>query len=104
MKEEWKPPCKMSNGSYEFYDWLSIRAAIQAAYKEQGLAIPESIDPHIWNMVGLALDYNRFTSRHKCAHCECLIPTGKEIRCLDCKSTLCERCAPVHFWPDGRPR
>lgn len=102
MNNNWSPP--KSGDSYDFGDWTTTRDAILAAYKECNLTIPKSIDPDIWNLIGLALDYDRYHRRFTCNECKELIPYSQDIRCLDCEATYCKKCAVNHFWPNGRPR
>lgn len=101
---DWKAPAKSSNGDYYFGDWRPIRNAIEAAYAEMGIEVTGSIDRRDWNLIGLALNHAEFASRATCLECKERLPQHAVIRCLDCKAALCERCAPRHFWPNGRPR
>jgi len=85
-----------------FGDWRDTRAAIQRAYEDLGEPVPQNIPPRDWNLVDAAIKADREARRSTCQHCKTIIPPGQEIRCLDCKTTLCELCAPIHFWPSGR--
>lgn len=101
--DEWQPPRrKMSNGTFEFGDWRPIRDAIDAAQKALGGESFKDIPRDIWNMVGLAISYHEFACMPTCVECRERISHGYVIRCLDCKGALHERCAPKHFWPNGR--
>ena len=89
--------------SLRFWDWQSVRAMVEKIYKELGEEVPRNIPARDWNIVGLAMKYEHERMQFTCVSCEKPIPYGKEIRCLDCKSVLCESCASRHFWPpDGR--
>jgi hypothetical protein len=87
-----------------FGDWRPIRNAIEAAYREMGEDVPPSIPERDWNLAGLSITLHERASMLKCAECkEPFDNWHAVIRCLDCKAPLCERCAPRHFWPNGRP-
>lgn len=86
-----------------FHDWRDTRAALDLACEEVDGAKPDSHDPREWKIVDAAIKHYRAAQAFNCVECKQPIGFGTEIRCLDCKSTLCERCAPRHFWPNGHP-
>jgi hypothetical protein len=87
-----------------FGDWRPIRNAIEAAYRELGEDVPSSIPERDWNLAGLSITLHERASMPRCTECkEPFDNWHAVIRCLDCKAPLCERCAPRHFWPNGRP-
>lgn len=105
MGDAWKPPAARNHdGSIAFGDWRPVRDAIEAAQSAMGIAPTGNIDPATWNLVGLALYYHEFTSRPHCFNCQKQLRQFEVIRCLDCKASLCQVCAPGHFWPNGRPK
>ncbi len=86
-----------------FGDWRDTRAAIKHAYECIAEEHVDNIPRRDWNLVEAAIKADRKALRSTCLQCKTLIPLKQEIRCLDCKSALCEICAPIHFWPpDGR--
>lgn len=98
---DWKPPTPDDQGRYTLGDWQPMRRAIDAAKRELGEAA--QIEQRDWNLVLLAHDHLAHEAKPSCAHCRTRIAWHEVIRCLDCKAPLCERCAPEHFWPNGRP-
>lgn len=102
-EEAWKPPTGRMGGAVIFHDWQPIRKAIEAAYEALGQEIGGDIPEADWNLAGLAIDAYRHETRAKCIDCRSPLWPSQTIRCLDCKAPLCERCAPRHFWPNGRP-
>lgn len=86
-----------------FHDWRPIRNAIEAAYRELGQPVPSDIPTADWNLVGVAIEQFERAARPACIECQRSLDRYEVIRCLDCKAPLCERCAPKHFWPNGRP-
>jgi hypothetical protein len=100
---DWTPPARKIDGALIFDDWISIRAAIEAAYRALGREVPTNIPVDDWNLVGLAIEAYQHASRPSCWDCRARLWPSQIIRCLDCKAPLCERCAPKHFWPNGRP-
>lgn len=100
---DWLPPTrKMPDGAIMFHGWQAIRAAIEAAYAAQGREVPANIPVEDWNLAGLAIEAFAHATRASCVTCKTNLWGGETIRCLDCKAALCERCAPKHFWPNGR--
>lgn len=105
MGEAWSPPNRRQHdGAIEFKNWRPIRDAIEASRRALGENADADIPADVWNLVGLALDYHEFASSPHCVECKRHMFRRTVIRCLDCKQPLCETCAPVHFWPNGRPK
>lgn len=101
-KKQWQPPHKDINGHFAAGDWRPIRNAIEAALSVVGE--PTKIEPRDWDLVLLALHHYEWAGRPNCMGCHEPVAWHEAIRCLDCKAPLHERCAPVHFWPNGRDR
>lgn len=102
MSEEWKPPPRrLRDGAVEFYDWQPIRRAILAVYGAIGRECDGNIPTDDWNLAGLAIDAYAHQTRSHCSTCKKPLWSHETIRCLDCKTALCESCAPGHFWPNG---
>ena len=85
-----------------FGDWRPIRNAIEEAYRLNGEEVPDNIPTRDWNFAGTAIQCFNDATRPKCTNCKTQLEHFQVIRCLDCKSPLCEICAPGHFWPNGR--
>lgn len=98
------------NEHRHFSDWTCVRDALKHAYSELGLQEERTprgsqYNPTHWNIAGLVRDYvltNRETV--KCVSCQTRLNVHEVIRCLDCRSALCERCAPGHFGPKHQSR
>jgi hypothetical protein len=81
-------------------DWLPVANAVEHAYKELGREQPEGgIPVKDWN---LAVHVHQFTisQETRCAHCQTSMRWRHAYQCFDCKASLCEVCAPVHFGPE----
>lgn len=100
--DEWTPP-RLRHGRIELTDWQPTRAAIDAARRVLGQDGP--IPKADWNLVALAIEHYRYSTRTKCSTCGDVIAPRDTIRCLDCRLPLCPICAPKHFWPNAcRPK
>lgn len=95
-----------------FANWPPIRDALDSAYNRLGLTKVKTengeafLEEH-WNIAGLvyeaaAEDYRRLLG--SCVQCKTRLNYATVIRCLDCKATLCEYCAPAHFGPNHASR
>lgn len=103
-RETWQPPTeRMTDGAYIFAGWQSIRAAADAVYEVLGKKHAGGIVTDDWNLIGLGIDAYRHQTKTSCLECEKPLWPHEIIRCLECKTPLCETCAPKHFWPKGRP-
>jgi hypothetical protein len=88
-----------------FGDWRDTRAALEKAFEKIGEKPTETGYPkRDWDLVSEAIGAYREAQAYTCIECKSTVAYGTEIRCLDCKATLCEVCAPRHFWPNGRPK
>jgi hypothetical protein len=97
----------------QFQNWTSVREALEHAYRELGLEMIQT-DPgsreypaEHWNLAGLvhehaSADYRRLFG--SCVDCKAALSFHTVIRCLDCKATMCEACAPRHFGPKHQQR
>ncbi len=86
-------------GAPIFGDWRDTRAAIIKAYECIGETWAPNGDRREWEIVDAAIKADREARRVPCLTCKRVLALGEEVRCLDCKSVLCEVCAPGHFWP-----
>ena len=95
-----------------FPNWQPIRQALELAYKELGLEMTKTPNGATypadhWNIAGLVYTYvDRQLSEKvgSCFSCRTKLDFFTVIRCLDCKTTLCEYCAKVHFGPNHAGR
>lgn len=89
-----------------FNDQVAVRDGIAHAYRVLGLKQEQTgpgcsrYPPRDWNLAGLitehaASHYSRLYG--SCRTCHAALNFHTVIRCLDCKSPLCERCAVDHF-------
>lgn len=99
----WEPPVPDNQGRFAVGDWQPVRDAIEAAYLAMGTPRSGDIPQREWNLAVLVMSYARHAAMPTCSQCKTRIQPYDTIRCLDCKAPLCERCAPGHFWPNGRP-
>lgn len=85
-------------------DWKPVADAVDYAYEKLGrtkdngnISVPD------WN---LAVHVYQFTINQetKCLHCGNGMRWFEAYRCFDCKSSLCEVCAPIHFGPEHSKR
>lgn len=94
----------------QFPDWPSVRDALEHAYKQLGLSQTvrgdggQEYPVNHWNVAGLVRDYVVNDPRHRCVTCQAPLSYDSVIRCLDCRSPLCERCAADHFGPKHSER
>jgi CO/xanthine dehydrogenase Mo-binding subunit len=96
---------RMHNGRIELFDWQPVAKAVRAAYAELGKAEPEGgIPQEDWNLVAVAISEFKEAQKYTCIHCRTTLERHEEIRCIDCKAVMCESCAKLHFWPNGRPK
>ena len=86
-----------------FGDWRDVRAALDLAVAEVDGAKPDSHVERDWKLASAVIKHFRTAQASICFECREPVLYGREIRCLDCKAVLCERCAPRHFWPNSRP-
>lgn len=89
-------------------NWVPVRQALEFAYAERGLPVPEGDLPVVdWNnachVVAHTLKYHSMCAT-KCLHCGAPLPWAFAYRCFDCKAPLCEKCAPDHFGPGHQER
>lgn len=98
----------MRDQHIEFPNWTKVRDALESAYQRLGLQMVvaptggQHYPVNHWNIAGLVYEeaqseYKRF--RGKCLSCPTELSYETVIRCLDCRATLCEACAPGHFGP-----
>ena len=88
-----------------FGEWRDIRKAVEDAVEiVDGVRPTGSIDKRDYAIVRAAIESFRASQAFACIECGEVVEYGQEIRCLDCKRPLHERCAIRHFWPNGRPR
>lgn len=92
-------------------DWRPLRDALDEAYTALDIAKPAdeslSFSEQHWD-IGVVLwnafqDYSQRTGG-ACTSCKTPLNFQTVIRCLDCKSPLCEHCAPAHFGPQHGAR
>jgi tRNA(Ile2) C34 agmatinyltransferase TiaS len=85
-------------------DWVPVAEAVRHAYAQLGRPMPDNgIPVPDWN---LAVHVYKYTTENetKCAHCGTSMRWFQAYRCFDCKSSLCEICAPQHFGPGHQAR
>ena len=85
-------------------DWRPYRKAIDAAYERIGEPLQSNIPERDWNFACAVVAAFPDVTKTKCVNCKNDLAWHQAIRCLDCKSSLCETCAPRHLWPNGRPK
>lgn len=93
-----------------FHPWTSVRDALEHTYQKLALPKPPegsgyTFDPVHWNIAGVVRDYvieNQVNG--KCLVCKTPLNYDTVIRCLDCRSTLCEYHAKDHFGPSHAAR
>lgn len=86
------------------HNWVPVADAVKDAYEKLGRTLPkDGIPVHDWN---LAVHVHQYAISHetKCMHCQKPMRWHDAYRCFDCKSSLCEICAPIHFGPNHNTR
>jgi len=82
-------------------DWIPIREAVDWAYTQLDYLHESSgsIPTHDWNLAVKVLEFSQKDQQAKrvCLSCGKVLNYATVIRCLDCKMTFCEHCAPKHF-------
>lgn len=84
-------------------DWRDTRTVLGRMEAELEMTYQEYAKTEPWKFADLVIQHYKRLAQPVCAECRKKI-IGFDIRCLDCKATLCELCAPRHFWPNGRPK
>lgn len=98
---------------HHFADWRSVRDALEHAYAKLGLEMIQTAPgcreypAEHWNIAGFvheqaSAEYSRLVG--SCINCKGGLNFETVIRCLDCRATLCERCAVQHFGPSHPKR
>lgn len=86
-----------------FGDWRDVRAALGEAYRALGEEHTGNLPERDWKLASEVIGSFRDACCSDCVECRKKIEFRCEIVCLDCGAPLHKKCAPRHFWPNGRP-